>query len=79
LIAQIASKVALLNEGKLIKCCPKQEFFENISILKKFDLEIPLTIELISELKDKKIVITEDFFDLEELIVSMPKDIIGNG
>lgn len=79
LIAQIASKVALLNEGKLIKYCSKQEFFEDINILKKFDLEIPLTIELISELKDKKIVVTEDFFDLKELIVSMPKDIVGNG
>jgi len=78
LIAQIATKVVLLNEGRLIKYCSKQEFFEDTDMLGKFDLDVPPMVRLISQLRNKKVVITEGFFDLEELVASMPKDITGN-
>ncbi|MCJ7509105.1 MAG: energy-coupling factor transporter ATPase, partial [candidate division Zixibacteria bacterium] len=68
LIAEIAQKVILLNQGKIVNYCSKQEFFEDLGRLGKLDLEIPPTVYLVSKLKEKGINVIESSYDLEKLV-----------
>ena len=68
LIAQIAEKIILLNQGRTVNYCSKQKFFGDLDKLKEFDLEIPASIELMSKLREKGVDITESFYDLEKLV-----------
>ncbi|HEX9917056.1 MAG TPA: energy-coupling factor transporter ATPase, partial [candidate division Zixibacteria bacterium] len=68
LIAEIAQKVILLDQGRIINYCSKQEFFEDLDRLGRLDLEIPPTVYLISKLKEKGVSIIENSYDLEKLV-----------
>jgi energy-coupling factor transport system ATP-binding protein len=68
LIAEITQKVILLDRGRIINHCSKQEFFEDLSRLRKLGLEIPPTVYLVSKLKEKGVSIIENSYDLGKLV-----------
>ena len=62
----LADRIVILDKGKLVKEILKKDILENIEYLKQYDIQIPVVIELIIELKKKGFNI--DKFDEKEII-----------
>jgi len=68
LIAELAHKVLLLNEGKVAVFCKKEEFFEDMERIKSAGLDLPQVVELVWKLREKGVSIKEEIFTEEELL-----------
>ncbi len=68
LIAELAKKIILLDHGRLLSFCDKEEFFRDINKIKAVGLELPQTVEFIWKLKGKGIEIEKQVFTEEKLI-----------
>jgi len=58
-IAQLAQKIILLDQGKLLAFCDKEEFFKDINRIKTKKLDLPQVVELVWKLREKGIEIEE--------------------
>jgi energy-coupling factor transporter ATPase len=67
LIAELAKKIVLLDQGKLVTFCDKEEFFKDIRI-KSVGLDLPQVVELTWKLREKGIEIEKEIFTEEELL-----------
>ena len=68
LIAQLAKKIILLDQGKLIAFCDKAEFFRDFDRIKAVGLDLPQAVELTWKLREKGINIEKQIFTEEELL-----------
>ncbi len=68
LTAQLSKKILLLDKGKIVCFCEKNEFFKSPEILLSADLKPPLILEFISKLSQKGFKITSHLFTLDKVI-----------
>jgi energy-coupling factor transporter ATPase len=60
LIAELAQKIILLDQGKLLAFCDKEEFFKDVDRIKTVGLDLPQLVELTWKLKEKGIKIERE-------------------
>ncbi len=68
LIAQLAQKIILLDQGKLLAFCDKEEFFKDINRIKAVGLNLPQVVELTWKLREKGIEVERQIFTEGELL-----------
>jgi energy-coupling factor transporter ATPase len=68
LIAEVAHKILLLKEGKVVTFCEKDEFFEDVERIKSAGLNLPQVVELVWKLREKGVTIKEGISTEEELL-----------
>lgn len=68
LIAQLARKIMLLDQGKLLAFCSKRELFGDAQRVRSVGLDLPQTVELTGRLRNAGIEIEKAVFDEEELV-----------
>jgi energy-coupling factor transporter ATPase len=68
LIAELAHKIILLDQGKLLAFCDKEEFFKDAGRIKAVGLDLPQVSDLIWKLREKGIKIEKEVFTEEEFL-----------
>ena len=68
LIAQLAHRILLLNEGEVVVFCDKDEFFEDKERIKVAGLDLPQVVELAGKLRERGIKIKREIFTEEEML-----------
>jgi energy-coupling factor transport system ATP-binding protein len=68
LIAQLAQKIILLDQGRLLAFCDKEEFFEDPDRIRSAGLDLPQVVELVLKLKQTGIKTQRQIFTQEELL-----------
>ena len=68
LMAELAGKVALLDQGKLLGFCGKEELFENTDRIGTLGLDFPQVLELVRKLRERGIEIERRVFTEGELL-----------
>ncbi|MGB8658069.1 MAG: energy-coupling factor transporter ATPase [Candidatus Zixiibacteriota bacterium] len=68
LIAELVEKIILLDQGKLLAFCDKQEFFRDTNRIKAVGLDLPQVIELVQKLGEKGIKMEKQVFNEEDLL-----------
>ncbi len=58
----------LLDQGRLLAFCNKEEFFKDIDRVKDVGLDLPQVVELVWKLREKGIEIEKQVFTGEELL-----------
>ena len=70
LIAELAEKIILLDQGRVVSFCRKEEFFKDSERIKSVGLDLPKVVEFVWKLKEKGIEIEAQIFTEEKLILS---------
>jgi energy-coupling factor transport system ATP-binding protein len=68
LIAELTHKIILLNQGRLISFCRKEDFFKDPDTVKSIGLDLPEVTELLWKLKQKRLEVRTDVFTKEEAL-----------
>jgi len=68
LIAELAEKIILLDQGRLVFFCRKEDFFKDSERIKSFGLDLPKVVELMWMLKERGIEVRTDVFTKEEAL-----------
>jgi len=68
LIAQLAQKIILLDQGKLLAFSDKEEFFKDADRIRAVGLDLPQVVELVWKLREKGIEIERHVFTEGELL-----------
>lgn len=68
LIAELAKKIILLDQGRLVAFCDKEEFFRDIRRVRAVGLDLPQVVELTWKLRQKGIKTEKQMFTEEELL-----------
>lgn len=68
LIAQLAHKILLLNEGKMVSFCGKEDFFKDTKTIISVGLDLPQVVELVVNLREKGIRIEREIFTEEDIL-----------
>jgi len=68
LIAELTHKIILLNQGRLISFCRKEDFFKDPDTVKSIGLDLPEVTELLWKLKQKGLEVRTDVFTKEEAL-----------
>jgi energy-coupling factor transporter ATPase len=68
LIAELAQKIILLNQGRMVSFCKKEDFFEDSERIKYIGLDLPEVTEFVRMLKEKGIEVRTDVFTKEEVL-----------
>ncbi|UCB53536.1 MAG: energy-coupling factor transporter ATPase [Candidatus Zixiibacteriota bacterium] len=71
LMAELAKKVILLDQGKLLRFCDKEELFDETDRLRALGLDFPQVVELTRRLRDGGIEVEEEIFTERELLRSL--------
>ncbi|WP_026477873.1 energy-coupling factor ABC transporter ATP-binding protein [Alkaliphilus transvaalensis] len=72
-VPEIADRVYVLNDGKIVTCGNPQEVFNQVEVMKAANLEPPLLTELFSRLKNKgyNIKIPKNLKEAEEELIKL--------
>jgi energy-coupling factor transporter ATPase len=70
LVAELAEKIILLDQGKVILYCKKEDFFKDSEKIKSIGLDLPKVVEFVWKLREKGIEIEKEVFTEEELMTS---------
>ena len=70
LIAELAEKIILLDQGRVVSFCRKEDFFKDSERIKSVGLDLPKVVEFVWKLKEKGIEIEAQIFTEEKLILS---------
>jgi len=71
LIAELAEKIILLDRGKVVSFCSKEDFFKDSERIKSVGLDLPKVIEFVWKLREKGIEIEAQIFTEDKLILSL--------
>ena len=71
LIAELSQKIILLDQGKLLAFCDKEEFFKDVGRIKAVGLDLPQVVELVWILREKGIKIEKEVFTEEEFLAML--------
>lgn len=58
--AYLTDRIVLMHEGEKILSCTPKELFNNIDVIKKYNLEVPFELQLKSKVKELGIEVKED-------------------
>lgn len=70
LIAELAQKIILLDQGRVVSFCRKEDFFKDSERIKSIGLDLPKVVEFVWKLREKGIKIEKEVFTEEELKTS---------
>jgi energy-coupling factor transporter ATPase len=68
LIAELAEKIILLDQGRVVDFCKKEDFFKDANTIKSIGLDLPEVTELLWKLKQKGIEVRTDVFTKREAL-----------
>lgn len=68
LIAELAQKIILLDQGRLVAFCGKEEFFSHADRISSAGLDLPKVVELIRKLREKGVEIKSQVFKEKDLV-----------
>jgi energy-coupling factor transporter ATPase len=68
LIAELAQKIILLDHGRVVSFCRKEDFFKDSERIKSIGLDLPEVTEFVRMLKEKGIEVRTDIFTKEEVL-----------
>jgi len=68
LIAQLTHKIILLDQGKLLAFCEKEEFFEDADRIRSVGLDLPQVSELVWKLREKGVEVKRQVFSEKDLL-----------
>ena len=66
--AVVADRICIINDGKIETCGTPKQIFSDISLLKKYGLDVPQVTELSVMLKKEGVDVSENNIFVEELI-----------
>ncbi len=78
LIAELAQEIILLDQGKVISFCSKEDFFKDSERIKSIGLDLPKVVEFVWKLRERGIEIEEQVFTEEELMTSFDELLQSN-
>ena len=61
LVAEYCTKAAVFSDGKILACGTPKEIFSDAKLIEKSGLDLPLTASLTEKLKEKGIIIDNDY------------------
>lgn len=67
----LADRILILENGKIVEEITKQELLKKIEVLGKYDIKVPLLIELLQELKKEEIDITLENYSTHEFVTKL--------
>jgi energy-coupling factor transport system ATP-binding protein len=68
LIAELAKKIILIDQGRVVSFSSKEDFFKDPDRVKSIGLDLPKVIELTWKLKEKGLEVRTDVFTKEEAL-----------
>ena len=68
LIAELAEKIILLDQGRVVSFCRKEEFFKDSERIKSVGLDLPKVVEFVWKLKERGLEVRTDIFTKEEAL-----------
>jgi energy-coupling factor transport system ATP-binding protein len=68
LIAELAQKIILLDQGRVVLFCSKEDFFKDFERIKSIGLDLPEVTELLWKLKQKGFEVRTDVFTKKEAL-----------
>jgi energy-coupling factor transporter ATPase len=68
LIAELAQKIILLDQGRVVLFCRKEDFFKDSETIKSIGLDLPEVTEFVRMLKEKGIEVRADVFTKEDVL-----------
>jgi energy-coupling factor transporter ATPase len=68
LIARLAHKIILLDKGRLLNSCDKEEFFKDAERIRSVGLDLPCIVELARSIKEKVVQLGGQVFSDDALI-----------
>jgi energy-coupling factor transport system ATP-binding protein len=68
LIAELAQKIILLDQGQVVSFSKKEDFFKDSERIKSIGLDLPNVVELMWKLKEKGFEVRTDVFTKEEAL-----------
>jgi energy-coupling factor transporter ATPase len=68
LIAELAQKIILLDQGRVVLFCSKEDFFKDFERVKSIGLDLPEVTELLWKLKQNGLEVRTDVFTKEEAL-----------
>jgi energy-coupling factor transporter ATPase len=68
LIAKLAYKIVLLDQGRLLNFCDKEEFFKDAERIRSVGLDLPRIVEMVRSLREKGIQLEEQVFSEDALL-----------
>ena len=68
LIAELTEKIILLDQGKVISFCRKEDFFKDSERIKSIGLDFPKVVEFVWKLRERGLKIRTDIFTKEEIL-----------
>lgn len=66
--ALLASRILVMDQGRIVLDGPPLEVFKNIQKLKTIGLGLPFTVELSSKLREKELKLMEDILKIDDLV-----------
>ncbi len=68
LIAELAEKIILLDQGKVVSFCSKEDFFEDSEKAETLGLDLPKVVEFVWKLKESGLRVRTDIYTEEEAL-----------
>ena len=68
LIAELTQKIILLDQGRLVSFCRREDFFKDFERVKFIGLDLPKVVEFMWRLRERGIEIKTDVFPKEETL-----------
>lgn len=68
LIVELAEKIILLNQGRVVSFCRKEDFFKDFERVKSIGLDLPKVVELMRMLKERGLEVRTDIFTKEDVL-----------
>ncbi len=65
-IARLASRIIVMNEGKIVLNGSPEKIFTQVAKLKEFSLDLPMITEILFRLKDNGLNVRTDIFTVKE-------------
>ena len=70
-VAEVCEKIVVMSKGRMLKCSPMKEVFENSSELKENGLSIPEITEIMLSLKNAGLPVRDDIFRMEDALCEL--------
>ncbi len=67
-VAEVCERIVVMSKGRMLKCSPMKEVFENSSELKENGLSIPEITEIMLSLKNAGLPVRDDIFRMEDAL-----------
>lgn len=67
----LADRILILENGKIVQQITKQELLNQLEILEKYDIKIPVILEIIQRLKKEGININLKDYSVSELVIKL--------